>query len=315
MSKVAPHAIVTGGAGFLGSHLVDSLLRDGFFVTVVDDLSSGSLDNLKGVANNRLLSVEVADICEYRNAPRKVDFIFNLASLASPSQYLTHPYQTLRANSEGVQRVIDLSIHANARLVQASTSEVYGTPLIHPQTEEYWGNVNPVGPRSVYDEGKRFAEALIASYVRRGLLDAGIVRIFNTYGPRQSPSDGRVISSFVNQALSGVSLVVHGDGSQTRSFCYVDDLITGVRSMAEQLDFLGPVNLGSQAEITILDLAKLVCELTGRPQGILHAALRVDDPVHRQPDISLARARLGWNPATELRTGLHRTIMWQRMLD
>lgn len=210
--------------------------------------------------------------------------------------------------------MIDLAIRSNARLIQASTSEVYGTPLIHPQTEEYWGNVNSIGPRSVYDEGKRFAETLIASYVRQGLLDAGIVRIFNTYGPRLRPGDGRVISNFVSRALSGAPLVVYGDGSQTRSFCYVDDLIAGLRSMAAERCLFGPVNLGNPAEISILDLAKLVCEATDRPQKIIHDDLPDDDPTRRQPDISLAQARLAWNPVTDLRAGLHKTIMWHRAI-
>ncbi|MEV0083703.1 NAD-dependent epimerase/dehydratase family protein [Saccharopolyspora sp. NPDC050642] len=309
-----PHraAVVTGGAGFIGSHLTEALIRAGVRVTVIDDFSSGRAENLAAVADSPLLTVVTADICREWRVDSAVDVVFNLASPASPPRYLVRPQHTLRTNSQGMQRVIDLAVSRNARLVQASTSEVYGDPLRHPQTEDYWGNVNPIGPRSVYDEGKRFAEALIAAYVRQGALDAGIVRIFNTYGPRMRIDDGRVVPSFIDRALRGEPLEVYGDGKQTRSFCFVEDLVAGLLEMAAAPGVLGPVNLGNVEEITMVDLARLVGEAVGRPPRVVHRPLPVDDPVRRRPDISLARELFGWRPVTGLRTGLERTVRWQR---
>jgi nucleoside-diphosphate-sugar epimerase len=305
-------AVVTGGAGFLGSHLVAALLSAGWSVVVVDDFSSGSRDNLPFCGGDSALTVITADICAEWKVDEPVDVVFNFASLASPPQYLARPVHTLRAGAHGVSNVIDLAVRHGARLVQASTSEVYGDPARHPQTEDYWGHVNPIGPRSVYDEGKRYAEALIAAHVRIGELDAGIVRIFNTYGPGMRPDDGRVIPNLIAAAMTGAPLTVYGDGSQTRSFCYVDDLVAGVLAMAELPGELGPVNLGNPDEISILSLARLVAGLTGHSGGIEFGRLPSDDPARRLPDIGRAARLLGWHPATDLTTGLHRTIEWFR---
>ena len=305
-------AVVTGGAGFIGSHLVDALVGTGWQVVVIDDLSSGHLSNLAAHRDDPAVEFIEADICRDVTVPGEVDLVLNFASSASPPQFLCRPIETLEVGSLGMRNVIELAVAKDARLVQASTSEVYGEPQVHPQTEEYWGNVNPIGPRSVYDESKRYAEALIGAHVRMGRLDAGIVRIFNTYGPRLAASDGRVVSNFVHQALSGSPLTVFGSGRQTRSFCYVDDLVDGVLLLAERRGQLGPVNLGNPDEITVLDLARVVGELTGTKIALVHEALPTDDPTQRRPDITRARQLLGWTPKVALRDGLSRTIDWYR---
>jgi nucleoside-diphosphate-sugar epimerase len=305
-------AVVTGGAGFLGTHLVAALLTAGWSVVVVDDFSSGSRDNLSFCDDDSALTVITADICAEWKVDEPVDVVFNFASPASPPQYLARPVQTLRAGAHGVSNVIDLAVRHGARLVQASTSEVYGDPAMHPQTEDYWGHVNPIGQRSVYDEAKRYAEALIAAHVRIGELDAGIVRIFNTYGPGMQPNDGRVIPNLIATAMTGAPMTVYGDGSQTRSFCYVDDLVIGVLAMAGLRGEPGPVNLGNPDEISILSLAGLIARLTGHSGGIEFCPLPSDDPVRRLPDIGRAARLLGWQPETDLTTGLHRTIEWFR---
>lgn len=305
-------AVITGGAGFIGSHLADALLTEGWQVVVIDDLSSGHLENLAGHAGDPSLEVLRADICADWSVDGPVDLVLNFASSASPPHFLERPLETLDVGATGMRKVIELAVDKGARLIQASTSEVYGEPQVHPQTEEYWGNVNPIGPRSVYDESKRYAEALIGAYVRLGRLDAGIVRIFNTYGPRLHPSDGRVVSNFIRQSLSGQPLTVYGSGRQTRSFCFVDDLVRGVLLLAERRGQLGPVNLGNPQEITILELAMAVTELTGTNLAVVHEPLPVDDPTQRQPDITRARQLLGWEPRVDLREGLRRTIAWFR---
>jgi nucleoside-diphosphate-sugar epimerase len=305
-------AVVTGGAGFLGSHLTAALLCAGWSVVVVDDFSSGLHGNLPFREDDDALTVITSDICAEWTVGEPVDVVFNFASLASPPQYLARPLHTLRAGSQGVANVIDLAMRHGARLIQASTSEVYGDPAEHPQTEDYWGHVNPIGPRSVYDEAKRYAEALIAAHVRIGELDAGIVRIFNTYGPGMRPGDGRVIPNLIAAALGGAPLPVYGDGSQTRSFCYVDDLVAGVLAMAERRGELGPVNLGNPDEISILGLARHIAGLTGHPGGIEFRPLPSDDPVRRLPDVGRAARILRWHPSTDLTTGLRQTIGWFR---
>jgi nucleoside-diphosphate-sugar epimerase len=305
-------AVVTGGAGFLGSHLVDELVARGWDVVVIDDLSSGVEENLAGAVASGKVEVLIADICGSWTVDGPVDLVLNFASPASPPRYLARPVQTLHTGSIGVQKVIDLAMRHGARLVQASTSEVYGDPLVHPQPEDYWGNVNPVGPRSVYDEAKRFAEALVTAHAGLGALDAGIVRIFNTYGPRLRPSDGRVVSNFISQALRGEPLTVYGTGAQTRSYCYVDDLVRGILAMAQRPGVLGPVNLGNPGEFTVARLAEVVAELTGVPLRTVHKDLPVDDPTRRCPDITRARELLGWQPTVELTEGIRRTIEWFR---
>ncbi|GAB7145112.1 NAD-dependent epimerase/dehydratase family protein [Mycobacterium riyadhense] len=303
-------AVVTGGAGFLGSHLVDALVLDSWQVVVIDDLSTGSPQNLTKHLGRPYLEMMVTNVCCDWTVEGPVDLILNFACAASPPQYLKRPIETLHAGSVGTQNVIDLALEKGARLVHASTSEVYGDPLMHPQSEDYWGNVNPIGPRSVYDESKRYAEALIAAYVRAYGLDGGIVRIFNTYGPRLRPGDGRVVSNFVWQALSSASLTIYGDGEQTRSFCYVDDMTQGILDFARLSGELGPVNLGNQEETTIAELATLVCDITGIGASVVHRPLPIDDPTQRCPELSRARELLNWSPEIGLREGLSRTLDW-----
>ncbi|OSC41844.1 NAD-dependent epimerase/dehydratase family protein [Mycobacterium decipiens] len=303
-------AVVTGGAGFLGSHLVDALVSDSWHVVVVDDLSTGSSRNLTQHLGCSYFELMVTNICSDWTVDGPVDLVLNFACVASPPQYIKRPIETLHTGSVGTQNVIDLALDKGARLVHASTSEVYGDPLVHPQPEEYWGNVNPIGPRSVYDESKRYAEALIAAHVRAHGLDGGIVRIFNTYGPRLNPGDGRVVSNFVWQALSDAALTVYGDGKQTRSFCYVDDMIRGILDFARLTGELGPVNLGTPEEITIAELAILICDITGIGNSKVCLPLPVDDPTQRRPELSRARELLNWNPEIALREGLSRTVDW-----
>ncbi|ARG56414.1 NAD-dependent epimerase/dehydratase family protein [Mycobacterium kansasii] len=303
-------AVVTGGAGFLGSHLVDALVLDSWQVVVVDDLSTGSPLNLTKHLGQTYFEMMVTNVCSDWTVAGPVDLILNFACAASPPQYLKRPIETLHTGSIGTQNVIELALKKGARLVHASTSEVYGDPLIHPQSEEYWGNVNPIGPRSVYDESKRYAEALIAAHVLAHGLDGGIVRIFNTYGPRLQPGDGRVVSNFVWQALSNAPLTIYGDGAQTRSFCYVDDMTRGILDFARLSGELGPVNLGNQEEVTIAELATLICDITGVGTSEVYRPLPIDDPTQRCPELSRARELLNWNPEIGLREGLGRTVDW-----
>lgn len=306
--------LVAGGAGFVGSHLVDALMRDADAVVVVDDYSSGSPENLTQHAGDDRLTVIEANIAA-GTPPHMGDHVFthvlNLASPASPPDYLDRPIETLLAGSRGNEVMLDVALAHGARYLLTSTSEVYGDPLVHPQPESYWGNVNPVGPRSVYDESKRFAEAMTMAYHRTFGLDVRIARLFNTYGPRLRPSDGRVVSNFVAQALAGQPLTVFGDGSQTRSFGYVDDTVSGLMALLNS-DVVDPVNIGNPDEFTMLELAEMVGEVTGRSVHLEHRELPADDPTQRRPDVSLAADRLGWAPSVDLRTGLGRYVEWVR---
>jgi dTDP-glucose 4,6-dehydratase len=299
--------VVTGGAGFLGSHLCEALVRRGDAVVCVDDLSSGRLENLTALEHDRLFELVVADVSEKLDVKGQVDAVMHFASAASPPDYLSRPIETLLTGSEGTRHALELAEENSARIILASTSEVYGDPAVHPQVETYWGNVNPVGPRSVYDEAKRFGEALtMAWHTARG-AKAGIVRIFNTYGPRLRPGDGRVVSNFIVQALASDPLTVYGDGSQTRSLCYVEDEVRGLLALLDS-DLLGPVNIGNPQEVTVLELAERVLALTGSNSPIEFRPLPVDDPVRRCPDISLATGQLGWVPVVGLDEGLALTI-------
>ncbi len=312
--RVSRRVVVTGGAGFLGSHLCEVLLDAGDSVVAIDNLSTGLESNLDGFIDHPAFQFVEADICDGIAVPGRVDVVAHLACPASPPEYLRLALETLAVGSRGTQAALDLAALNDARLVFASTSEVYGDPSVHPQPESYWGNVNPVGPRSVYDESKRFSEALIMAHARYRHTNVGIVRIFNTYGPRLRPQDGRVVSNFVAQALAGTALTVYGDGSQTRSFCYVDDLVGGLIAMIGS-DTRGPINLGNPTEMTVRELAGLILELTGSKSDLVFQDMPVDDPRVRQPDISLAHHHLGWHPVVDLRDGLARTISWQRALD
>ncbi|MHB1894768.1 MAG: UDP-glucuronic acid decarboxylase family protein [Candidatus Dormibacteria bacterium] len=302
---------MTGGAGFVGSHLCEALVARGDEVVCVDDLSTGHRDNLAELDRGARFEFICADVCEGVNVAGPVDAVVHLASPASPPEYLRRPLETLAVGSRGTEAAIRLAADHDARFLLASTSEVYGDPLVHPQPESYWGNVNPIGPRSVYDEAKRFAEALTMAYHRAQQVNVGIVRIFNTYGPRLRAGDGRVVSNFVTQALAGDSLTVYGDGRQTRSFCYVDDLVRGLVAILDA-DATGPMNLGNPVECTVATLAKLVLELTHSSSTVVTLPLPIDDPTRRRPDISVARQVLGWEPVIDLRLGLSRTIDWFR---
>jgi len=303
-------ALVTGAAGFLGSHLTDRLLGEGNFVLGVDNLSTGGSANLAHLANDSRFSFEERDICTAFD-PGRVDTVFNLASPASPPEYLRLGIETLRVGSVGVENTLQIAAKYGAGYLQASTSECYGDPLEHPQPETYWGNVNPVGPRSVYDEAKRFGEAMVMAHHRSRAVDTRIARIFNTYGPRLHPGDGRVISNFIMQALRGEPLTIYGDGSQTRSFCYVDDLIEGIVLLSRSEEHL-PVNLGNPEEFTILDCAKAVLEVTGSESQLSYIDLPVDDPTRRRPDIAKARALLAWEPRVGLMEGLRKSLQFFR---
>ncbi|MCZ7417237.1 MULTISPECIES: UDP-glucuronic acid decarboxylase family protein [unclassified Streptomyces] len=300
---------VTGGAGFLGSHLCEALLRRGDEVICVDDLSTGTPDNIAHLTSYSTFTFLRADVSADLDVPGAFDLVAHLASPASPPDYLRLPLQTLAVGSRGTENALRLAARNGCRFLLASTSEVYGDPLVHPQDEEYWGNVNPNGPRSVYDEAKRFAEAVTLAHHRTHDLDVGIVRIFNTYGPRMRPHDGRVVSSFIAQALTGEPLTVYGDGKQSRSFCYVDDLVRGLVAMADS-DEIGPVNLGNPVELSVSDLADLVVRLTGSASEVRYHPLPVDDPVRRRPVITRAAERLGWLPEVDVEDGLRRTIEW-----
>ena len=301
-----PTAVVTGGAGFLGSHLCDTLVAQGNRVICVDNLETGSLQNVEHLRGDEFTFVH-HDIVEHLEIEGPVDLVYHLASPASPIDYLRLPLQTLKVGSLGTHNALGLAKWKRARFLLASTSEVYGDPLIHPQPETYWGNVNPIGPRGVYDEAKRYAEALTMAYHRQQGVDTCVVRIFNTYGPRMRPHDGRAIPTFVRQALANEPLTVFGDGSQTRSFCYVDDLVRGLIALAGSGEHL-PVNIGNPAEYTLLELAQKVLEATGASSEIVFEALPVDDPKVRQPDITRARQLLGWEPQVSLEDGLRRML-------
>ena len=300
------HVLVTGAAGFLGSHLTDRLLGMGHSVLGVDNLSTGSFENLSHLANEPRFQFEERDICNPFKTG-KVDYVFNFASPASPPEYLRLAIETLRVGAVGVENTLEVACQYGAGYLHASTSECYGDPLQHPQTESYWGNVNSVGPRSVYDEAKRYAEALVMAYHRSRRVNTHLVRIFNTYGPRLHPDDGRVISNFMMQALRGEPLTVYGDGSQTRSFCYVDDLIDGILLLSQSDEHL-PVNIGNPGEFTILECAQAVLEVTGSKSELRFDALPEDDPTRRCPDITKARTLLGWEPHITLRQGLAKTL-------
>ncbi len=294
--------LVTGAAGFLGSHLVDRLLGEGHSVVGVDNLSTGSPDNIAHLAANSQFEFKKHDICEAFD-PGPVNYVFNLASPASPPEYLRLAIETLRVGSIGTENALKIAEKYEAGFLHASTSECYGDPLEHPQVETYWGHVNPVGPRSVYDEAKRYAESLVMAYHRYRGVNTHLVRIFNTYGPRLHPMDGRVISNFMMQALQGLPITVYGDGQQTRSFCFVSDLIEGILRLSRSDEHL-PVNIGNPNEFTILECAQAVLQATESDSKIIHAALPQDDPTRRRPDISKAMALLGWEPQIQLKQGL-----------
>ncbi|MET7691753.1 UDP-glucuronic acid decarboxylase family protein [Streptomyces sp. NPDC005483] len=301
--------VISGGSGFLGSHLCEALLRRGDRVCCLDDFSSGRAANVGHLLLEPGFQCVPCDVTAQIRVTGDVDAVVHLASAASPCDYSRRPLQTLAAGSRGTENLLRLALRHQARFVLASTSEVYGDPEVHPQDEDYWGHVNPIGPRSVYDEAKRFAEALTMAYRRSEGADAGIVRIFNTYGPRMRPHDGRVVSTFIRQALDGEALTIFGDGSQTRSFCYVDDLIRGLLAMVDT-HVPGPFNLGNPGERTMHELAALVLLITGSDSGLRFLPLPVDDPVRRRPVITRAREGLGWHPTVPLEAGLRRTVEW-----
>ncbi|HUV03514.1 MAG TPA: UDP-glucuronic acid decarboxylase family protein [Armatimonadota bacterium] len=302
-------ALVTGGAGFLGSHLCDLLLEKCYAVMVMDNLITGTTANIAHHLGDPNFSFIKYDVTEYLYSREKADFVFHFASPASPIDYLQYPIQTLKVGSLGTHKTLGLASAQGATYVLASTSEVYGDPLVHPQTEDYWGNVNPVGPRGVYDEAKRFAEAMVMAYHKAHGVDTKIARIFNTYGPRMRVNDGRIVPTLIKQALNGEPLTVYGDGSQTRSFCYVSDLIEGIYRLALS-DEHEPVNLGNPDEYTILDFAKTVIRVSGSKSKIVFCEMRPDDPRRRRPDISKGGALLGWEPKVGLEEGLQKTIEW-----
>ena len=299
-------AVVTGAAGFLASHVCDRLVGRGDEVVAVDNLVTGRLENLAHLFGTPGFTFLRHNVSTYVHVPGPVDAVLHFASPASPKDYLELPIQTLKVGSLGTHNLLGLAKDKGARFFLASTSEVYGDPEVHPQTEDYWGHVNPVGPRGVYDEAKRFAEAMTMAYHRAHGLDVRIARIFNVFGPRMRPSDGRAVSNLLVQAMAGKPLTIYGDGSQTRSFCYVDDEVTGFLALLDS-DYVGPVNLGNPEERTLLELAALVLEVTGSASEVVHLPLPLDDPTRRRPDIGLARRVLGWEPVTSMRDGLART--------
>lgn len=306
-------SVVTGGAGFLGSHLCDRLLAEGHRVICVDNFLTGRPRNIAHLDGQKQFRLIEHDVSRYIEIPEAVDYVLHFASPASPIDYLELPIQTLKVGSLGTHNSLGLAKAKGARLLLASTSEVYGDPLIHPQPESYWGNVNPVGPRGVYDEAKRFAEAIVMAYHRFHGVETRIVRIFNTYGPRMRPRDGRVVPAFIQQALTGEPLTVFGHGSQTRSFCYVDDLIEGIYRLLMS-DRSDPTNIGNPQEMTILQFAERIIELTGGNSSIEYRPLPVDDPKTRQPDITMAVEHLGWQPQVSLDEGLAKTVEYFRQL-
>ncbi|WP_436792970.1 UDP-glucuronic acid decarboxylase family protein [Actinospongicola halichondriae] len=301
--------VVTGGAGFLGSHICERLLARGDEVVVLDNLVTGNIANIEHLFGTSGFTFVHHDVSTFIWVPGDVDAVLHFASPASPKDYLEMPIQTLKVGSLGTHNGLGLARAKSARFFLASTSEVYGDPQVHPQTEDYWGHVNPVGPRGVYDEAKRFAEAMTMAYHSHHGIDVRIVRIFNTYGPRMRPKDGRVVSNFLVQALRGDPITIYGDGSQSRSFCYVDDEVEGFLALLEG-PITGPCNIGNPSEFTIAELAHLVIEVTNSSSEIVHEDLPVDDPTQRRPDISLAREALGWKPSIELREGLEKTAAY-----
>jgi dTDP-glucose 4,6-dehydratase len=301
--------VVTGGAGFLGSHLCRNLLDRGDEVIAVDNLVTGSLDNLADLFPQQAFTFMHSDVSNHIHVPGRVDAVLHFASPASPADFERIPIPILKVGSLGTHNTLGLAKDKGARYFLASTSEVYGDPLVHPQPETYWGNVNPIGPRGVYDEAKRFAEAMTMAYHRHHGVDVRIVRIFNTYGPSMRADDGRVVSNLLVQALAGRPLTIHGDGKQTRSFCYVDDEVRGLLALLDS-DHIGPVNLGNPHEFTVLQMAEKVLEVTGSSSELRFEPLPVDDPAQRRPDITLARTLLGWEPEVDLAEGLTRTARW-----
>jgi dTDP-glucose 4,6-dehydratase len=306
--------LITGAAGFLGSHLCDRFIREGFKVVAMDNLITGDLRNIGHLFPNEHFEFFHHDVSRFIHVPGKIDYILHFASPASPIDYLKIPIQTLKVGSLGIHNCLGLAKEKKARIMIASTSEVYGDPTVHPQTESYWGNVNPVGPRGVYDEAKRFQEAMTMAYHTFHGLETRIVRIFNTYGPRMRLNDGRVLPAFIGQALRGEDLTIFGDGSQTRSFCYVDDLIEGIYRLLMS-DYAGPVNIGNPDEITISEFAEEIIKLTGTKQKVVYKDLPVDDPKQRQPDITLARNLLGWEPRVSRQEGLKITYDYFKSLS
>jgi dTDP-glucose 4,6-dehydratase len=308
-----PRVLITGAAGFLGSHLCDRFIAEGMEVLAMDNLITGNMENLEHLTGHPQFTFYNNDVSNFVHVPGELDYILHFASPASPIDYLKIPIQTLKVSSLGTHNLLGLALAKKARILVASTSEVYGDPLVHPQTEEYWGNVNPVGPRGVYDEAKRFMEAITMAYHTYHGLETRIVRIFNTYGPRMRLNDGRVLPAFIGQALRGEDLTVFGDGSQTRSFCYVDDLIEGIYRLLMS-DHAEPVNIGNPHEITISEFAEEIMELTGTDQKVVYKELPVNDPMQRKPDISKAKSILGWEPKVMREDGLKLTYDWFKSL-
>ena len=308
-----PRVLITGAAGFLGSHLCDRFIAEGMEVLAMDNLITGNMENLEHLIGHPQFTFYNNDVSNFVHVPGELDYILHFASPASPIDYLKIPIQTLKVSSLGTHNLLGLALSKKARILVASTSEVYGDPLVHPQTEEYWGNVNPVGPRGVYDEAKRFMEAMTMAYHTYHGLETRIVRIFNTYGPRMRLNDGRVLPAFIGQALRGEDLTVFGDGSQTRSFCYVDDLIEGICRLLMS-DHAEPVNIGNPHEITISEFAEEIMELTGTDQKVVYKELPVNDPMQRKPDISKAKSILGWKPKVMRQDGLKLTYDWFKSL-
>jgi len=299
--------LITGGAGFIGSHLSDALIRRGYFVICVDNLITGSLSNIKHLLKNKNFRFVKHDVTKYLNIKGKINCVLHFASPASPIDYLKYPIKTLKVGSLGTHNALGVAKAKKAKFLLASTSEVYGDPLEHPQKESYWGNVNPIGPRGVYDEAKRFAEAITMAYHKAHNVDTRIVRIFNTYGERMRSHDGRAIPAFISQAIKGKSLTVFGNGKQTRSFCYISDMIDGILKLLNS-DICCPVNIGNPGEFSILELARIILKLTGSKGKIIHKALPTDDPKVRRPDIAMARSKLKWNPKVNLKQGLKKAI-------
>jgi dTDP-glucose 4,6-dehydratase len=313
MSTTKKRVLITGGAGFLGSHLCDRFIKEGYHVIAMDNLITGDLKNIEHLFKLENFEFYHHDVSKFVYVPGELDYILHFASPASPIDYLKIPIQTLKVGSLGTHNLLGLAKAKNARMIIASTSEVYGDPTVHPQTEDYWGNVNPIGPRGVYDEAKRFQEAMTMAYHTFHNLETRIVRIFNTYGPRMRLNDGRALPAFVGQALRGEDITVFGDGSQTRSFCYVDDLVEGIYRLLMS-DYAYPVNIGNPVEISIKDFAEEIIKLTGTKQKVVYKPLPVDDPKQRRPDISKAKEILGWEPKVDRATGLKITYEYFKSL-
>lgn len=311
---MAKRILITGAAGFLGSHLCDRFIKEGYFVVGMDNLITGDLKNIEHLFKNKCFEFHHHDVSRFVFIPGELDYILHFASPASPIDYLKIPIQTLKVSSLGTHNLLGLARVKKARILVASTSEVYGDPTVHPQTEDYWGNVNPIGPRGVYDEAKRFMEAMTMAYHTYHGLETRIIRIFNTYGPRMRLNDGRVLPAFIGQALRGEDLTIFGDGSQTRSFCYVDDLVEGIFRLLLS-DYVNPINVGNPQEITIKDFAEEIIKLTGTSQKIVYRELPQDDPKQRQPDITIARKILNWEPKVNRAEGLKRTYAYFKGLS